>query len=305
MEILTTSAHVYADSFSDRQTAVDIKQIVAGNGAYPSQANPPPDSAAQASPGQELSRKDRAGRKKKQPGLDGEAGALAPGVMPLPEPAAMGGNRIASRLENRHGAGQDIRGALADMEGRRRLKAAAAGETSLPPAAKDAVPSGDVLLPAAANAAEPRLADLPDTRSVGAGEGDDNSFNGLMSAGVPVNARPAGESAPAQLKTPEPLLNERHNTAQFAPETKSHDGDRGGTLLYTFNNGKALGTGATEVNQVKIAFQGSTILAPSNRTVEENLLANQSEARGYLVQPASEREQQRRQQHDQDAGEDQ
>ncbi|WP_413741752.1 hypothetical protein ACL2XO_24565 [Sodalis sp. RH15] len=315
MEILTTSGHVYADSFSGQQAAVDIKQIVAGKGAFQFPASPSPaekpvdwantaDNAAQPSLGQELSREDRVGRKKKQPGLDGEVGALVQGAIPLQESAAMGENKSASRLKNRHGAGQDIQGALVDREGRRRLTAAATGETPLPPAAKVAA-TGEALLPSAANAAEPRLADMPDTVADSAGEGEDNSFNGLASAGVPVNARPAGESMPAQLKTPDPLLNERHHIAQFAPETKSRDSERDGTLLYTFNNGKALASGALEVNQVKIAFQGSTVLTPSNRITQENLLANQSEARGYLVKPPSDREQQQRQRHDQETGEDQ
>jgi len=149
------------------------------------------------------------------------------------------------------------------------------------------------------------LADMPNIAAPGISVGDKDLINDLASAVVPMNSRPAGEFLPAQSKAPDPLLNERQPTVpHFPSEMKSHGGNRGGTLLFTFNKGKTVSSDPMAFNQVQIAFQGSTVLTPSNRTTQENLLANQSEARGYLVKPASDREQQQRHQ-DSESGEDQ
>ncbi len=315
MEILTASGRVDSNLYSDGHSVVDIQQVIANSGANkpaidgPS-ANPQAgektadwdklaaDGDASAPSGQDSPHEGRIGRKKKPLGLEGDAGQAFAGVMLKEDAAALREGKPASRQSfSLRGAGQDIPGALTEAEGRRRVNAAALRAAPLSPVD---------------NVADLKINAMTEPAALGAGEvtgeGDQNPFSGLVPAGVPVNSRPAGELLPAQLKAPDPLLSQRQlATTQFAPEMKNHRGDRGGTLLYTFNKGNAVSSDAMTVNQVQISFQGSPVLTPSNRTTQENLLANQSEAQGYVVKSASDREQQQRQRHDRDdePGEDQ
>ncbi len=313
MEILTTSASFHGNALNGSQAAVDMEQIIVNTGVYQPAAgghphSPPPvkkpvdwaeleqELAAGLPRTEEVPQEEQAGWKNRRPTPDGEAIPVPVGALPPEDKAIPGEGKPVSRLDSRQGipgrgAERDVPIPLPGGEDSRRVKAAAPQEAALPFVAKGA---------------DPKPADLPNTAVLSGGETDKNPFSDLIAAAIPANSRPAGEFLPGQLKMPDPLPNERQQTApQFASEMKNHTGYRGGRLTYTFNKEKS-SSDSTAVNQVQISFQGATVLTPSNRTTQENLLANQSEARGYLVMPAFDREQRQRQQHqDRQEGEDQ
>ncbi|XBS70285.1 hypothetical protein ABK905_03185 [Acerihabitans sp. KWT182] len=299
MEILTTTPLTgQYSSYDDGKRAVDIKHIIAETGQRPPSAFIPTEEkpSAEADPAAEQTHSEddssvrgSAGTKKKRPGLDGDVGHDASGILYRDE-------ATASRLEHwtlnpgsRHGsvirgAGRDVSDAHLQMPGKRPNKSVAVLEPQPAQKVKDI---------------EHRPADAS-----GVAEDDNHRQGEFIPAGAGVNSRPAGDFLPVHAKLPEPPPAEAKRPAPQFIDVKNLSG---GSLRYTFNKGNAASTDAMTVNQVQISFQNATVLTPSNRVTQENLLANQGEARGYVVNPASDRDQQQRQRHNQDGepGEDQ